>query len=107
MTVEDRKYLWNTYNRLMIAIKERDGFHCRWCFSQKGLQMHHKIPKRFGGDGDPSNLITLCNKCHKKAERRFWRMFGVMPSRIRFRFKIFKFRQSFAREFNLTKVLWL
>lgn len=30
------------------------------------LDLHHKIPVSRGGTDEPSNLVTLCRKCHKQ-----------------------------------------
>lgn len=66
------------------AARNRDGYKCRNCGTKKGqkrkaLDVHHITPFReFGyiyGENDHylqandlTNLITLCPKCHKKAE---------------------------------------
>ena len=30
--------------------------------------MHHIIPRNFGGEDNPENLILLCNDCHNEVE---------------------------------------
>jgi 5-methylcytosine-specific restriction endonuclease McrA len=44
----------------------RDHFRCQECGYYKHLEVHHIIPKSKGGTDDPSNLITLCTRCHEK-----------------------------------------
>ncbi len=51
--------------------RERDDFTCQIC----GLRdtghrthAHHVVPVDAGGSNDLSNLITLCNRCHKEKE---------------------------------------
>ncbi len=52
------------------TILARDGHACRHCGKQGArLDVHHIQPRLFGGTREPSNLITLCRKCHKHAER--------------------------------------
>ena len=50
-------------------ILERDNFLCVACGlggreSDIILEVHHKIPRSCGGSNDPSNLETLCRRCH-------------------------------------------
>ena len=51
------------------AILVRDNFRCVVCGiggkdSDIILEVHHKLPRSCGGSNDPSNLETLCRKCH-------------------------------------------
>jgi len=32
----------------------------------EGLECHHIIPLKNGGDDSPENMIQLCHKCHKR-----------------------------------------
>lgn len=50
-------------------IIERDNFTCQDCgkfYFDKGLAVHHRLALYKGGNNNPSNLITLCEKCHLK-----------------------------------------
>jgi 5-methylcytosine-specific restriction endonuclease McrA len=56
----------------------RDGWLCRdcgvHCDGRPGpnkIQCHHVISRGNGGSDDLSNLVTLCNACHKTREWRF------------------------------------
>lgn len=52
----------------------RDGYACQCCGAHAGkkkevrLHVHHLESRKTGGDA-PSNLITLCDKCHEKFHR--------------------------------------
>ena len=43
------------------AVLMRDG-HCRWpgCERRTGLQVHHLLPRSWGGSDHPSNLASVC-----------------------------------------------
>lgn len=49
------------------VVLERDGKACRNCQHPRGLDVHHVIFRSLGGSDDPSNLIALCQRCHKDA----------------------------------------
>lgn len=55
------------------AILERDNKQCKGCGSTTDLIVHHIWPFRDWGTHDPSNLITLCSKCHARTHRRLGR----------------------------------
>jgi len=52
------------------AVMHRDGGRCacvvggKKCFSQVGIQVHHLTYARFGNE-NLSDLITVCDSCHK------------------------------------------
>lgn len=48
---------------LREIIVERDG-GCRVCGSTRNLDIHHVIHWSAGGSTDPSNLATVCSRCH-------------------------------------------
>lgn len=52
-------------------VRERDKYTCQICKADTikkgtGLEVHHIIPRSHGGSNKPSNLISLCKKCHNK-----------------------------------------
>lgn len=61
------------------AILRRDGYRCRVCQSPENLQVHHRQyhydtqsdaflkPWEY----DDTNLITLCESCHKKGHELY------------------------------------
>ena len=65
------------WDRIKQAVKERDGFTCQHCRvseadwiieSGQPLQVHHLELYRVSKNNSMDNLITLCNRCHTKAD---------------------------------------
>ena len=51
--------------QLKEQIKQRDGYRCQWCQSEKDLTVHHvDYDKR---NCHPNNLLTLCRSCNTRA----------------------------------------
>jgi len=50
------------------AILKRDHYRCQKCGEDKEelLDIHHILPRNFGGTNRKENLIVLCNRCHHK-----------------------------------------
>lgn len=70
-----------------LEILERDNFHCTGCGvggknSDWILEVHHKNGK--GSDHRPSNLTTLCVRCHNNKHPFRW----ANP-----KYRIFKFSE--------------
>ena len=61
-------YTTKEWHRTRSLVLIRDNFTCKSCGSKfkSKLHVHHLIPKVYGGDESLENLITLCNKCHRK-----------------------------------------
>jgi len=60
---------------LRAYVLRRDGHACVSCGERVGLVVHHVVPARDGGLDIPTNLATLCRRCHgaahtKRRERR-------------------------------------
>ena len=54
---------------LRYQVLEADGFLCRFCgvggrYSDIILEVHHIRWRRHGGQDEPSNLMTICCRCH-------------------------------------------
>jgi len=67
------------WRKLRRSILERDGYTCQLCGAKgtgsvfdKGRCMlaHHVVEQSKGGSDDPSNLMTICRKCHAKLHPR-------------------------------------
>jgi 5-methylcytosine-specific restriction endonuclease McrA len=55
---------------LRIACLMRDGYACQYCGKQKvRLEAHHIVYKEQGGKDTLTNLLTLCESCHKKVHQ--------------------------------------
>jgi len=54
---------------------------CYFCPQRHDLEEHHIVPVRFGGVDAKANIVTVCERCHKKLERlydaRFYEHFGI------------------------------
>jgi hypothetical protein len=51
---------------LRMQVLARDGYRCANCPATHGLHVHHIVPLSKGGTNQLSNLIVLCEDCHKK-----------------------------------------
>ena len=47
------------------AVLKRDGYRCRICGSGKNLHVHHITYERLFHE-ELDDLLTVCNKCHRK-----------------------------------------
>lgn len=67
---EERFQQQQYWSKVRQRVLERDGYICQWCRAVKGTKLHiHHILKRVAGGSDhEDNLITVCPKCHKKAD---------------------------------------
>lgn len=56
---------------LRQQILERDGWKCRSCGERRRLEIDHIQPVRLAPEKafDPSNLQTLCGRCHARKTR--------------------------------------
>lgn len=79
---------WRGRGAYAMRILYRDGFTCQDCgefhafINEHGmacpaddgqLEIHHIIPVADGGGDEPSNLVTLCKRCHKERHRKLRR----------------------------------
>lgn len=53
----------------IVKIAEKTNCRCAKCNSQDNLHIHHIVPLSQGGDNNLSNLILLCQFCHKKVHK--------------------------------------
>jgi hypothetical protein len=62
---------FSTWKDVQLFVLERDGYRCQnpACGATAELDVHHKRWRKDGGDDDPSNLATLCARCHKAEQR--------------------------------------
>jgi len=59
------------WQQIRTTILRRDRHTCYRCDQKKRngeLSVHHIMPREDGGHDAPSNLVTLCHKCHDYVE---------------------------------------
>lgn len=59
-----RGRLWKRLARAAVAATP----FCGWCGTTKRLHVHHIVPYRLTANNHRSNLIPLCQACHKRIE---------------------------------------
>lgn len=65
----NRAYYHTTeWANLRAWIVDRDYHQCVVCAAPTTLHVHHVIARKDGGPDAPHNLITLCSRCHNRAE---------------------------------------
>lgn len=59
---------------MRASVLGSDGLKCRGCGVRENLHLHHIVYRSQGGTDDPSNLITLCFKCHDMvhSDKKVW-----------------------------------
>lgn len=64
MNTVPHKMTWQEARKVVL---DRDNWKCVTCGEscrKDEVDVHHLIPRSFGGSDEPSNLITLCDGCH-------------------------------------------
>lgn len=99
MAVKD--YSDPRWQKVRLEIMNRDNFQCQSCGSTADtLHVHHRVyvKKKKIWDAEHKDLVTLCEKCHERAEQIVcgfreiadrivhMEMIGSMPFRIDDRF---------------------
>jgi len=44
---------------------------CNFCGESNDLELHHVVPRRYGGNDSNANTVLLCADCHRKIERLY------------------------------------
>jgi len=70
-SAECATYHWrnSTWGGLRRQALERDRYTCQKCgrrYPDVKVEVHHIMPRKFGGRDSLDNLITLCRDCHRK-----------------------------------------
>lgn len=57
---------WSRYQKIRNEVRERDNWTCQLCGAKSNIIAHHIIPVKKNNKliFEPTNLISLCNKCH-------------------------------------------
>lgn len=58
------------YQELCKQVLERDGWRCQSCGSLYAVEVHHQRFRSHQGANAESNLITLCDRCHREIHER-------------------------------------
>jgi hypothetical protein len=84
-------------------ILERDQWRCRYCGSQRDLQVDHIFPRSLGGGNQDENLAVACATCnHEKSNK-----VGMMPRPVeRNRFEGMKHWKRLALFLMLFQAFW-
>lgn len=66
-TEEEYKALKTEFNRSSFKklLKSEKGKVCVCCGNAEGIEYHHILPLRLGGDNRLSNIQPICYSCHK------------------------------------------
>lgn len=72
-TPKDKRINDPLWKDIRKKVYKRDNWICQICgkHCDKDIQCHHILPAILGGADNPSNLKTLCAKCHRKADYQF------------------------------------
>ena len=65
--------------RKRIILRDRGRCNTPGCPHTKYLEIHHLIPQSRGGTNDPSNLTTVCGRCHKNIHLGKLKIRGAYP----------------------------
>ena len=65
--------------RKRIILRDRGRCSTPGCPHTKYLEIHHLIPQSRGGTNDPSNLTTVCGRCHKNIHLGKLKLRGTYP----------------------------
>ena len=49
--------------------KEKLGYRCYNCGCEENIEYHHIVPMFLGGNDVITNVVPLCNRCHKVAHK--------------------------------------
>ena len=63
-----KKLYTENWDSIRHRVYLRDGFRCVMCNKKGKINAHHIIPVAVSHDNSMSNLITVCDRCHKKLE---------------------------------------
>ena len=53
---------------IRAQVYKRDGYRCVMCGKKGKLHAHHIVPVRISKNNSLSNLVSVCDRCHRKLE---------------------------------------
>lgn len=70
--------------KLRDQVLTRDNNQCQLCeTTQKRLDVHHIIKRKFGGRDVLENLLSLCRSCHAKLDKPTSHPIGLSQLNVR------------------------
>lgn len=67
--IKDRQRRYtDSWDNIRRQVYRRAGHRCEMCGKRGKLSAHHIVPLRVSKDNSLSNLVALCDSCHKKLE---------------------------------------
>jgi len=63
-----KKYYTECWDNIRRKVYQRDGYRCVLCGKKGKLAAHHLIPVKVSKDNSLSNLVSVCDSCHRKLE---------------------------------------
>lgn len=68
-TAKQKKNLYTeNWDDIRKQVYRRDGYRCVMCGAKGKLAAHHIVPVKISKNNSLSNLVSVCNKCHRKLE---------------------------------------
>jgi hypothetical protein len=65
---QKKKYYTENWDGIRRKVYQRDGYRCVLCGKKGKIHAHHIIPVKVSKDNSLSNLVSVCDKCHRKLE---------------------------------------
>lgn len=71
-----------TYNEIMIAVKDYLGNKCVYCGTIKDVHIHHILPLSRGGQNTLGNFELVCVKCHSRIHQEWKKIYPLKDKMI-------------------------
>ena len=65
---QNKKLYSENWDGIRHKVYQRDGYRCVLCGRKGKLHAHHIIPVKVSKDNSLSNLVSVCESCHRKLE---------------------------------------
>lgn len=65
---KQKKLYTDRWDVIRRQVYMRDGYRCVMCGKKGKLAAHHIVPLRVSHNNSLSNLVSVCDSCHKKLE---------------------------------------
>jgi 5-methylcytosine-specific restriction endonuclease McrA len=66
--VKRKKLYTENWDVIRKRVYQRDGWRCVMCGKKGKLHAHHIVPVAISKDNSMSNLVSVCEVCHRKLE---------------------------------------